>query len=131
MASIYAARTIGTGEGNDYIRAEGFDTYAHVTLMIDQTRSRNALVLSPVDGVTAPSLLTLLTAPTVADLKARLLAETPSSAERNTMDRYAGLNGANLAGLTAEQVTWWDCLVYLSRQINPVADLDQTFRSFA
>lgn len=125
MASIYAGKTTGTGVGYDSVRPLGFDAVSYNTLMIDTKRSPNCLVLSPDDTITAASLQRLVTAPTKADLKVLLQATNPSASERNALDTFA--KGGSMQPLTAAQVTWWDCLVYLAQQVNPAADLNVTF----
>lgn len=121
MPSIYLADVIGTGAFEDPHRPSWPEGTGFAVLMIDEVR-RRALVASPVDTVTGTGIERLLTGPSWEELRANGKKNNPTPAARTKFNNW--LTTAGYQPLTAAQVTWYDCVMYAARQVNPDANLD-------
>lgn len=124
MTSVYLTNV--TGDGLAPATAYRPDVPAGVSfacLMLHEAK-RRALVVSPSDTLSGTGITKLVTGTSLADLRTTAKATNPTAALRTAMNNWLTANG--YAPLTAAQVTWWDCIHHIARQVNPVADLDLT-----
>lgn len=121
MASLYLCDAIGDGLiPETAFRPSGFDGKPNAVLMLHQPKMK-ALILSSDDAVTGAGISKLLTAASVAALRTAAASTNPSATKRTSINTWLTANGYQQ--LTVAQVSWFDCVQYVARQVNPDADL--------
>lgn len=128
MASIYATAVISVQDPSDpstlmYV-ADGFQSIAHATLMIDPSKPR-CLVYSPVDGVIGTNVFTLFTAANVGEIRTAARTQSPTAQERNRINQW--LIDGGFSELTPDDISWLDVFHRAARQVNPGMHLDNVF----
>lgn len=124
MTSVYLTNVTGDGASpNTAYQPDVPDGTPFACLMIHEAK-RRAVIVSPSDTLTGTGVTKLLTGASFADLRTKASNTNPTAAQRTTMNNWLTANG--YTALTAAQVTWWDYIHHIARQINSAADLDIT-----
>lgn len=123
MPSIYLTNVVGTGGSTpDTAYRPNITTQGRwVVLMIHEAKAK-AIVVAQDDTISGAGITKLLTGTNLADLRQKAKTTNPSGAQRTAMATWLSTNGYQ--PLTAAQTTWWECLHFIARQVNPSADLD-------
>jgi len=98
--------------------------FRYSCLMIDTTRGK-AVIYSPHDNwANGTTIRQLVTGNSRAQMLSRARTTSPNTVARTTINAW--LTAGGYATLPAAADTWLEVVLFVARQVNPVADLDRT-----
>jgi hypothetical protein len=123
MASVYLANVTGDGQSTGTAWRPDIPVGARfVLLMLDEVAGR-CVFASTDDALSGTGILLLATGASWDDLRANTRQTSPNTPRRNQINTW--LTDAGYQPITSD-MTWFDAVQFIARQVNPAADLDLT-----
>lgn len=124
MASLYFCNVSGDGLSPETSFTPAVTTSGRWACLMIHEPKRRAIIVAQDDAIADAGVTKLLTGTSLANLRNKAKTTNPTAGQRTAMGTWLANNGYQ--PLTASEATWWDCIHFIARQVNPVADLDAT-----
>jgi hypothetical protein len=125
MPGVYLCNVIGDGLTMESAwRPDVPVGTRYACLMIDTSVKMKAIIASPSATVTGTGITLLLSGSTWETLYANGNQTSPNNPQRNNVNTWLTTNGYQTI---SAGMTWTQVVHFIARQVNPAADLSQTF----